>query len=491
MGSSSVSKWVITNNIIDGETGVPGGFPNRGIDLVANVFGGTADVFIEDNIVRDMADEGIRVHNYIDPLTGLIRVKINNNTLTSTANDQGIDIDVESGHEVQATVTNNEIAYGNDSIQALVDDPISGTNNGILCLNATGNSGIGGVGAPSGSFDLDDYLGTGDFTSPQASAAAMSAANGGVTVSASGVVFGAGPCMLPVAMHLPGAEPAELFAMRGDDPGIGEDADIEVSGATFVSSDTSGPPTPVGTNPGSGWVVRTRAELASLQALLNDFAGMLKNDLVPSLGVTTAYASGETVNIDLGVMNPGQVVTISFDVTVDGSIPSAITEVCNQGTVSADNLSNVLTDDPDVAGVQDPTCTAVEHTGSQQPELWTVDYRWGEPAPGFSFADWPTFKGWMDVRIENRGLGDAFNVTATVTSWPANVTVPDPDITANDIPAGGSAWSVDTFTTWVDMADPADSCEGIFWRIEYDDSTGVHHVVENVPEFPPGEGPCP
>lgn len=123
-------------------------------------------------------------------------------------------------------------------------------------------------------------------------------------------------------------------------------------------------------------------------------------------------------------------------------------------------------------------------------ELWAIEYRWGDPPPGFSFADWPVFEGWMNVRIENRGAGDAFNVTAEVMSWPANTTVPDPDVTVGDIPAGGSAWSKDTFTVRVDMANPVAPCEGVFWRIEYDDAEGVPHVVENVPQFPPGEGPC-
>ena len=96
----------------------------------------------------------------------------------------------------------------------------------------------------------------------------------------------------------------------------------------------------------------------------------------------------------------------------------------------------------------------------------------------------------MNVRIENRGDGDAFNVTATITDWPANTEVPDPDVAVGDIPAGSSAWSGDTFTVHVDMANPVDPCEGVIWRIEYDDAAGVHHVIEGVPQFPPGEGPC-
>jgi hypothetical protein len=72
-----------------------------------------------------------------------------------------------------------------------------------------------------------------------------------------------------------------------------------------------------------------------------------------------AYASGETINLALGVLNPGQVVTITFDVTVDFPFPLDGPDVCNQGWVSGDNFSDVLTDDPDVGGATDPTCTSV------------------------------------------------------------------------------------------------------------------------------------
>lgn len=133
---------------------------------------------------------------------------------------------------------------------------------------------------------------------------------------------------------------------------------------------------------------------------------------------------------------------------------------------------------------------AVVAPPTTQTDLWAVEYRWGDPAPGYSFADWPIFEGWMNVRIENRGAGDAFNVTGEVMSWPDNTEMPDPSVTVGDIPAGGSAWSVDTFTTRVDMDNPGDPCDGIFWRIEYEDAGGGNNVIDNVPEFPPGEGPC-
>ena len=185
-----------------------------------------------------------------------------------------------------------------------------------------------------------------------------------------------------------------------------------------------------------------------------------------------------TVTWDLGTVVQGESGSVLLTVSVNAGTEG--TTLLNKCTIDSDET---------------PPQTVTEYTDicEEIADLLAVEYRWGEPAPGYSFANPPIFEGWMDVRIENRGAGDAFNVTGEIMSWPINTTVPDTDVTVGDIPAGGSAWSVDTFTTHVDMAYPVDPCEEIFWRIEYDDAAGVHHVVENVPEFPPGEGPpqCP
>jgi hypothetical protein len=124
-----------------------------------------------------------------------------------------------------------------------------------------------------------------------------------------------------------------------------------------------------------------------------------------------------------------------------------------------------------------------------EPNLWAVKYRWGEPAPGFSYAAWPILESWMNVKIENTGKLDAYNVTASIIWAPVNTTIVDGDVTVGDIPACSSAWSIDTFTTRVDMSSPIDPSEGIFWLIEYDDAAGVHHV-EIVPEFKPKKVKC-
>jgi len=72
---------------------------------------------------------------------------------------------------------------------------------------------------------------------------------------------------------------------------------------------------------------------------------------------------GQTVtifNLVLADLDPGQTVTITFDVTVDNTLNS--NQVCTQGLVSGSNFSDVLTDDPDTPAADDATCTPAQPT---------------------------------------------------------------------------------------------------------------------------------
>ena len=77
-------------------------------------------------------------------------------------------------------------------------------------------------------------------------------------------------------------------------------------------------------------------------------------------------------------------------------------------------------------------------------------------------------------------------VVATLSSWPANVTVINGRVTIGHLAAGESGWSIDIFAIRTDMSNPQDPDVGITWTIEYDDANGDHHVVEDVPQFLPG-----
>lgn len=152
----------------------------------------------------------------------------------------------------------------------------------------------------------------------------------------------------------------------------------------------------------------------------------------------------------------------------------------------AQGIRRFLAPDRPHSAASGPSEEAIENPAG----LWAVEYRWGDPAPGYEQVNATLLESWQQVCIENRGEAAAHNVVAKVMGAPASVTVLDGTVTVGDVPAGGSAWSADTFSIRVDSSQQQDPCEGLKWRIEYDDAYGNHHVIEGVPQFPPGEGPC-
>lgn len=70
--------------------------------------------------------------------------------------------------------------------------------------------------------------------------------------------------------------------------------------------------------------------------------------------------SGETVSANLGTIPPNVVVTVTFKVTVPNPIPSGLTQISNQSTVSGSNFGSVMTDDPNTGGADDATVTPLE-----------------------------------------------------------------------------------------------------------------------------------
>jgi hypothetical protein len=103
---------------------------------------------------------------------------------------------------------------------------------------------------------------------------------------------------------------------------------------------------------------------------------VVKNSVKTASVATVAQAGGVSVNI--GTLPAGESVTITFQVTVNDPPPAGVTQVSNQGTVSSTNFVDVLTDDPSVAGANDPTVTPV----NPPPTINISDARVVEPASG-------------------------------------------------------------------------------------------------------------
>lgn len=196
----------------------------------------------------------------------------------------------------------------------------------------------------------------------------------------------------------------------------------------------------------------------------------------------TLPAEGNFVSATGGGIYDSVTHTVTWDID---TLLAGATQQCVQLVVQVDPATtpgSTITNSAKIDSDQTPPTTVNESTDVCEalPYLCPDEYRWGS----YNWDPFPaTFVGRTEVRFVNSGTGDVYNVTARVTCMPINVVATDPDVTIGDIPAGGSAWSTDTFELRVDMTNPQDPNKGICWRVEYDDAAGVHHVIDNVAKY--------
>ncbi|MEZ4709523.1 MAG: hypothetical protein R3A44_20100 [Caldilineaceae bacterium] len=71
-------------------------------------------------------------------------------------------------------------------------------------------------------------------------------------------------------------------------------------------------------------------------------------------------ADDTEVVVDIGTLEGDRTsVTISFQLIINAPLPTDVFEIVSQGRISADGLDDVLTDDPDITGIDDPTLIQV------------------------------------------------------------------------------------------------------------------------------------
>jgi uncharacterized repeat protein (TIGR01451 family) len=88
--------------------------------------------------------------------------------------------------------------------------------------------------------------------------------------------------------------------------------------------------------------------------------------------------NGDTITFNLGTIPAGESITVTFQVTIDNPFTSATPQVSNQATVTADGGVSVLSDDPDVAGANNPTVTPI----NAPPDIFVRDAKVAEIASG-------------------------------------------------------------------------------------------------------------
>ncbi len=132
-------------------------------------------------------------------------------------------------------------------------------------------------------------------------------------------------------------------------------------------------------------------DISSLKSDLSSGASGIQTDAgktsTKDLGTKKATPRGITPSLanfplTIGTLGAGKSVTITFSVTVNNPlVPPTTTSVSNQGTVSGNDGAtpfNILTDDPDVAGTNNPTVTGI----TPPPDINIKDAKVAEPTSG-------------------------------------------------------------------------------------------------------------
>lgn len=86
------------------------------------------------------------------------------------------------------------------------------------------------------------------------------------------------------------------------------------------------------------------------------------------------------------------------------------------------------------------------------------------------------------IRLRNVGLGNASAVSATLRSYPAQVTVVDGVASLPALLAGATTASTDTFTIRINRSTPVRSTD-LSWQLIFTDAAGTSRTIANLPLF--------
>ena len=112
-------------------------------------------------------------------------------------------------------------------------------------------------------------------------------------------------------------------------------------------------------------------------------------------------------------------------------------------------------------------------------DLWPINY----PLVGARRVGRTLWEYEFQFNMENRGNGDATNVVAVLSNWPANVTVIDETVSWPAIPATQTVTSFDTFKLRINRRIRVTNST-LTWTLTFDDASGKQQKLVNFPLFP-------
>lgn len=325
----------IRNNTMNGTYHQVGIFANDSVPN--NGSGATMEGYIRNNTitVSPALSNTIGI-NVISAGDGNITTEINGNTVNAFG-DVGIAVESKAGTgDIHARIVNNTTSttsatsYAGLFLQSGNNTP---GETSLLCVNLSGNNISGGSSALA-DYVLDRYATPTTFQlqgispSPATAAQAQTYVSGTDTAPPASALASAGSYFNVTCSTV-------SFAALPNQAEVASEMEQTPAAATIQF--------PV-------W----QEVLTSLESSASSWT----RDLLSSFGVSSARASGETVNISLGDMDPSQAVTITFRAIVDNSVSAS--QVSNQGSVSSTAVTSILTDDPDAGGTSDATITPLQ-----------------------------------------------------------------------------------------------------------------------------------
>jgi uncharacterized repeat protein (TIGR01451 family) len=335
---------IITNNVIDAADNIAG---SRGMAVGSQLGGapatGSVSALISGNTVNNAAGNGIFAGVTNSSNTGNFIIK--NNTVGASRGDSTVGIQVNSGSGVGNTnlcldLANNNTTGSNGSLGPApgIGFRKQGTNAAVNVFGIVGLSPSPATAAQAETFlsgtnpgsslgDPVNFSHTGSPVRAFATSGSNFVSCGSFTVA---------------------------FAQSEEQD---ETTSIAKSAQTNETVDKANAPS----NAALASTAKASNKINRSEMLLshNSKARAVKAAKAPRAMALQPAPSGETVNATIGTLPAGKSVHIQFQVTVNTPLPSSVTQVSNQGTISGDNFSPVLTDDPAAGGATDPTVTPI------------------------------------------------------------------------------------------------------------------------------------